>query len=97
MTKRIKYTNEPLGRLRIAEDFLPQPQDLAFREEVEKVTLSLSKRSLDFFRREAERYGTQYQPMIRKLLDAYANAHAGPLTKRSSGRGRDKVPMVRAR
>jgi hypothetical protein len=97
MTKRIRYTNEPLGRLRIAEDFLPPPQELAFREEVEKVTISLSKRSLDFFRREAERAGTQYQPMIRKLLDAYASAHAGPLTKRSSGRGRDKVPSARAR
>jgi hypothetical protein len=97
MTKRIRYTNELLGGLRIAEDFLPPPQQLAFREEVEKVTISLSRRSLDFFRREAERHGTQYQPMIRKLLDAYASAHAEPLTKRSSGRGRNKVSSARAR
>jgi len=97
MTKPTKYTNEPLGRLRVIEDFLPPPQELAFREDVEKVTISLSKRSLDFFRKEAERYGTQYQPMIRRLLDAYASAHAGPLTKRSSRRGRDKATGARAR
>lgn len=76
MSRRIKYTDEPLGPLKIVDDFLPPPSELAFREEVEKVTIALSKRSVDFFRQEARRHGTQYQRMIRALLDRYAQVHA---------------------
>jgi predicted DNA binding CopG/RHH family protein len=39
------------------------------------VTIALSKRSVDFFKREARLHGTQYQRMIRALLDRYAEAH----------------------
>jgi predicted DNA binding CopG/RHH family protein len=42
------------------------------KEEVEKVRIALSKRSVDFFKDEAKRNGTQYQRMIRALLDRYA-------------------------
>jgi predicted DNA binding CopG/RHH family protein len=75
MKKSTKYTNEPLGRLRVIEDFLPPPSELVFREDMEKVTIELSKRSVDFFKREARVHGTQYQRMIRALLDRYAEAH----------------------
>lgn len=75
MTKRIKYSDEPLGRIKVVEDFLPPPSKLVPREDTEKVTIVLSKRSVDFFRREAERNGVQYQRMIRALLDRYATAH----------------------
>lgn len=68
----VKYTDEPLGELRIIDDFLPSPKQLVFQEEKVKVTLTLSKASLDFFKREAEKHHTQYQKMIRKLLDVYA-------------------------
>jgi uncharacterized protein len=76
MKKPMKYTNEPLGRVRVVEDFLPPPNELVFREDTEKVTIALSKRSVDFFKREARLNGTQYQRMIRALLDRYADAHA---------------------
>ncbi len=82
MKRPTKYTNEPLGRLRVVEDFLPPPGELVFREDTEKVTISLSKRSVDFFKREARLHGTQYQRMIRALLDRYAEAHADQKTKR---------------
>jgi hypothetical protein len=65
-----------LGRLRIVGDFLPPPEALAFREEGVKVTIALSKYSVEFFKREAQRHGTQYQRMIRRLLDSYAQAHS---------------------
>jgi len=39
-------------------------------------TLALSKRSVEFFKREAAKHHTQYQRMIRRLLDAYAEHHA---------------------
>ena len=38
MTKKIIHTNEPLGKLEVIADFLPQPAELAFREEGVKVT-----------------------------------------------------------
>jgi len=97
MKKQMKYTNEPLGRLAVAEDFLPPPEDLAFRDEVEKVTIVLSRRSLDFFRTEAAPHGTQYQPTIRKLLDAYASAFTAPATKRSGGPRKPRLRGTRAR
>jgi predicted DNA binding CopG/RHH family protein len=46
------------------------------KEDVEKVTISLSKRSVEFFRDEAKKHGTQYQRMIRALLDRYAQLNA---------------------
>ena len=76
MRKRIKYTNEPIGELRVVRDFLPPPEELAFKEEAIKVTLALSRRSVDFFKAEAARRGTQYQKMIRRLLDRYAEHYA---------------------
>ena len=42
MNERIKYSYEPLGDLKVVPDFLPRPQDLVFREEGVKVTISLS-------------------------------------------------------
>lgn len=76
MTTKIKYTDEPIGEPHVIRDFLPSPEELAFREEDVKVTITLSKRSVEFFKAQAERHDTQYQRMIRRLLDAYAAAHA---------------------
>ena len=84
MSAKINYTNEPLGRIQVIPDFLPSPEELAFREEGVKVTLALSKKSIDFFKSEATKHQTQYQRMIRRLIDAYVDAQA--LTRRSSGR-----------
>ncbi len=70
--KKIKYTNEPIGKIKIVEDFLPTPEELVLREETVKVTLSLTKGSVDFFKKEAKIHHTQYQKMIRHLLDQYA-------------------------
>ena len=75
MKKRIEHTDEPLGDLRVIEDFLPSPEQLAFREENVKVTIALSKTSVDFFKREAKKHGTHYQKMIRRLIDLYVARH----------------------
>jgi len=50
MNRKIKYTNEPLGDLKVVPDFLPRPEDLVFRDEGVKVTIALSKRSVEFFK-----------------------------------------------
>ncbi len=73
---KIKYTDEPLGKTHVVADFLPSPSELAFREEGVKVTLALSKKSLEFFKTEATKHHTQYQRMIRRLLDAYVDTQA---------------------
>ena len=91
MKKKIVYTDEPLGDIRVVTDFLPAPAELAFREEGVKVTLALSKSSVDFFKSEASKHQTQYQRMIRRLLDSYVEAQGSiahsakrPTRKRAS-------------
>ncbi len=69
------YTDEPLGEVRLIDDFLPGPEELVFKEDNVKITLGLSRRSVDFFKREAKKHHTQYQKMIRRLLDLYAARH----------------------
>jgi len=75
MKRKIKYTDEPLGDLQVVDDLLPPPEDLVFKEENIKVTMSLSKSSVEFFKREAKKHRTQYQKMIRRLLDLYVAQH----------------------
>ena len=84
MKKKIKYSDKPLGEYLVVKDFLPSPDHLVFKEENVKVTISLSKSSVDFFKREAGRHHTQYQKMIRRLLDLYTDRHKASLVKRSS-------------
>lgn len=86
MSTKIRYTDEPLGQVRVIKDFLPSPEELAFREESVKVTISLSKKSIDFFKEEASKYHTQYQRMIRQLLDAYADIQTEQRKIGSTGR-----------
>ena len=76
MNAKIRYTDEPLGEVKIIPDFLPSPAELAFREESVKVTISLSKKSVEFFKSEATKHHTQYQRMIRQLLDAYVESQS---------------------
>jgi len=71
MKKKIKYTEEPIELERI-EDFLPPPEALVQKEEMVKITISIRKPTVDFFRMKARRQRTQYQRMIRRVLDKYA-------------------------
>lgn len=71
MKKRTSYASEPLVNYEVIPDFLPPPSELAFREEGVKVTLALSRKSVEFFKDAASKHHTQYQRMIRRLLDAY--------------------------
>ncbi len=88
MNAKIKYSNELLGDVRVVRDFLPPPEELAYREEGVKVTLALSKKSVDFFKAEAEKHHTQYQRMIRRLVDAYVEGHVAAQSSRSGNRAR---------
>lgn len=75
----MQYTGDSIGELRVAKDFLPPPDQLVLREEKVKITISLSKSSVTFFKLIARKNRTQYQKMIRSLLDHYASQHQKPL------------------
>ena len=68
---KVKYTDEPIGKIKVVDDFLPNPKDLVLKEETVKVTISLTKSSIKFFKDEAEKHHTHYQTMIRALIDQY--------------------------
>lgn len=86
MKNRIRYTDEPMGSPRVVADFLPAPKDLAYREESVKVTIGLSKRSIQFFKQQARKHRTHYQKMIRRLLDRYATHYQREAPPDSSSR-----------
>lgn len=75
MKRKIRYTDEPMGEPRVIKDSLPPPSRLALKEDTVKVTLSLSKASVSFFKRQAKVHGTSYQRMIRRLIDLYASQY----------------------
>jgi hypothetical protein len=109
--RTVRYTSGEIGRVRVVEDFLPRPADLVPHEDNVKVSLSLSlsRRSLDFFRREAKKRRVPYQRMISALVDTYAEKQAGGKsqggrrrgcaapTRRSSGEPSNGVVGMRAR
>jgi predicted DNA binding CopG/RHH family protein len=73
----VKYSKGEISRSRVSDDFLPSPDRLVLREDNVKVTLSLSQRSVTFFKRAALKRCVPYQRMIRALVDAYAEKQEG--------------------
>jgi len=73
MKRKIKYSEEPMGKLRVIKDFLPPPDQLVLKEENVKVTISLKKSSIEFFKKQAKKQHTSYQRMIRQVIDWYTS------------------------
>lgn len=71
MSKKIQYTNEPLGDIEFVPDFLPSPDELALKKQNTKVTITLSSESVAYFKQAAKKHHMQYQKIIRELLDEY--------------------------
>ncbi len=70
MKTKIRYNNEPI-EARVIKDFLPSPESLILNEKKKRVTLTLTQKSLSFFKRAAKKHKSPYQAMIRRLLDYY--------------------------
>ena len=90
MSAKIKYSDEDIGEVQVVPDFLPPPEELAFKEDTVKVTITLSKESVEFFKKEAIKHNTQYQKMIRRLLDVYSSSYKQPPTRRATGRAKKR-------
>jgi predicted DNA binding CopG/RHH family protein len=77
----MKYENAPkeigeaIGDSKSVYNLLPSPDQLVKKEETVKVTISLSKKSIDFFKKEAGKQGVPYQSMIKSLLDKYTDLY----------------------
>ena len=78
MSERNDYTDEPLQIGEHVEDFLPPPSKLVEREETVKVTIELTRESLEFFKQQARQQKIPYQRMLQGLIDAYAKQHSLP-------------------
>jgi hypothetical protein len=76
MKKKIRYKDEPIEVGPLLDDFLPAPKDLVPKEELIKVTLTLSKSSVTFFKDRAKKHHTKYQRMIRGVVDGYAELYS---------------------
>jgi predicted DNA binding CopG/RHH family protein len=64
MTKKIKYTDEPMQTGKIVKDVLPRPQDLVFRKERE-LTLRLDESTLDELKEAADSKGVGMSTLVR--------------------------------
>lgn len=73
MSKKIQYHNEPIGDLKLIPDFLPSPTALVLKQQNTKVTMSLSTESVAYFKNIAKEHHSQYQKIIRQLLDDYVS------------------------
>lgn len=78
MSKRIKYTDGPMGRMGVITDFLPPPEILARAEVRVKITIALSADTINYFKKAADKHRTPYQKIIRRVLDAYARRYPKP-------------------
>ena len=67
----VKHANGSIEYRDPVPDELPSPRELAEAEESVKVTLSLSKYSVEYFKEAALKNNASYQKMIRRLLDEY--------------------------
>ena len=72
MKKIDKNSDMPIGKLTGVDDFLPSPDKLIAPKESVKITISLSKSSVEFFKQQAKLHHVKYQQMIRQLIDKYA-------------------------
>ena len=81
MKKQIKYSNAPKKMSEIIinaetiNDFLPAPDKLIFKEINDKITLSLTRSSIKFFKEKSAELGIPYQSMIKRVVDIYARKY----------------------
>ena len=84
MNKQIQYSDREIGEYKIIPDFLPSPDQMALKNKMTKVTISLSSESVSFFKETAKKHHMQYQKMIRQLLDEYVSHQKETLNQTKS-------------
>ena len=64
MNKKIKYTDEPMGELRVVKDFLPRPEAMKFKKE-QVLTLRLDERTINALKDVAHQKGLGVSTLVR--------------------------------
>ena len=72
MKKRPVDPDMPSDKAVRVKDFLPPPSEIIFPERSSKITIALTRSTIEFFKWQAAKHHTKYQKMIRELLDKYA-------------------------
>jgi len=74
--KKNHDSDMPVGKIRVVKDFLPPPEVLFVGvDEKVRVNIYLSKASIQYFKKQAQKHHTKYQKVIRELLDSYVMQH----------------------
>jgi predicted DNA binding CopG/RHH family protein len=81
MSEEVIYTDAPeqisesIINGEVIRDFLPAPDQLARKEPKVKITITLNRRSVDFYKQSAKKNNVKYQAMINEILDLYAQKY----------------------
>ncbi len=67
--------NIPVRKIDRIVKGMPHPGGLVPSEKKVLVTIYLNKATVDFFKKEADKYHTKYQRMMRAVLDRYGHFH----------------------
>lgn len=73
MRRKRSDEDAPVGRMTRIADFLPPPSELVKTQDTVKVTITLNRSSVEYFKRQAKKHRSKYQKMIREVLNRYAS------------------------
>lgn len=71
-----KLDNKVISKASNFKSLMPSLDQLAQKEDSIKVTLSLTKASVEYFKQEARKREVCYQVMIRNLIDEYVKYYS---------------------
>jgi len=74
-TKTPKNISKAINDGKIVTDFLPPPEELVRKEPRVKITITLTRGSVDFFKEYAQKNNVKYQTMINEVLDKYVQRY----------------------
>ena len=76
-TKMSKHDDDmPIGKLTRVKDFLPPPEELVLADKKLKITIELDEKTVNFFKKYAEKHDAKYQRMMREVLKTYAQKYS---------------------
>ena len=75
MKKKIKYSKGEMGEVEVMKNFLPLPKDLVLKNDSVKITISLSKDSVDFFKSQAS--ANHSESSLKLILGSHPLAEDG--------------------
>ena len=73
--KASKKVSQTISEVKIKADFLPPPEKLIKKEPKVKITITLNRESIDFFKKHAKKNNVKYQTMINEVLDKYVKKY----------------------